>query len=238
MTVKNKILFLIIILNFTSCVIFKTHHKKNLINFENNTIINNPLKLNGYFYREFELEKGENQPYWIDEYIKKTGINKIKYISAIFIYEDGFVIDVGGINGIDHYYCAEKKIYENTFENAHQTLEKMLEAQNSFDKKIKRSCGFNPNDINAKGLIEVKENNIKMQLYRLEMQNPTKDSFNSAYLYESNGIINSDTSFTLISEKEFRTNKTTNDKYIYKFRETKQKPNVENYFKKNRNQFN
>lgn len=70
------------------------------------------------------------------------------------------------------------------------------------------------------------------------MQNPTKDSFNSAYLYESNGIVLSDTTFILKSETEFRTNNTTTENYLYKFRGTKQKPNVENYFKKYQKQFN
>ena len=70
------------------------------------------------------------------------------------------------------------------------------------------------------------------------MQNPTKDSFNSAYLYELNGTIKSDSSFVIKSEMEFRTNKKTTENKIFKFRQTDQKPNIENYFKKNINRFN
>lgn len=150
----KKLILIIISLIFFSCGIFKTHHKKILIDFANNSVINHSLKINGYFFKEFEIEYGENPPYPIDEYITKTGINKIKFISAIFIYEDGFVVDVGGINGLTHYYCAKNENYENTFEGAHKMLELMLETQNSVEKRTKRTCGFRPNDVNGKGLIQ------------------------------------------------------------------------------------
>ena len=43
--------------------------------------------------------------------------------------------------------------------------------------------------------------------------------------------------FSIKSETEFRTNKKTSKNQIFKFRQTKDKPNIENYFKKNRNRF-
>jgi len=113
----------------------------------------------------------------------------------------------------------------------------MLKTQNSTEKRTKRICGFKPNDINRKGLAKLDNNNIKIQHYNIEMQNPTKDSFNSAYLYEQNGTIESDSSFVIKSETEFRTNKKTTKNQIFKFRKTNQKPNIENYFKMNRNRF-
>ena len=223
------------VLTFNSCGIFKTHHKDKLIDFENNQIPKNTLKLNGYYFAELEQEYGENPPPFIDDYIKKTGINKIKYLSVFFINEDGFVIKVGGIDGLSHFYCAEKDTYENTYESAHKTIELMLKAQNSSEKRTKRICGFKPDDIGSKGLANIENNKIKIQYYSIEMQNPTKDSFNSAYLHELNGIIESDSSFVIKSVTEFRTNKITSENQTFKFRKSDQKPKIENYFKKNRN---
>ena len=220
-----------------SCGIFKTHHKYKLIDFESNSLTNESLKLNGYYFAEFELEFGENAPPFIDDYIERTGINKIKYLSVFFIYEDGFVINIGGINGLSHYYCAEKENYENTYESAHKTIELMLKSQHSSDKRTKRICGFKPDDIGNKGLVQIDKDSIKIQFYRIEMQNPTKDSFNSAYLYELNGIIKSDSIFEIRSETEFRTNEKKSENKIFEFRQTEQKPNIENYFKKNINRF-
>ncbi len=229
---KNRIFLLIIVLISNSCGIYKTHHRDKLIDFDHNSLTDESLKLNGYYFAEFELEYGENAPSFIDNYIKKTGINNIKYLSVFFIYEDGFVINVGGINGLAHYYCAEKEIYENTYESAHKTIELMLESQNATDKRTKRICGFHPDDIGSKGLVQIDKDKIKIQLYRIEMQKPTKDSFNSAYLYEINGTIESDSSFVIKSEIEYRTKNIKTENQVFKFRQTERKPNIENYFKK------
>ncbi len=234
---KNRIFLLIIVLISNSCGIFKTHHKDKLIDFENNLLTNESLKLNGYYYSELEFEYGENPPPFIDDYIEKTGVNKIKYLSVFFINEDGFVIKVGGIDGLSHFYCAERDTYENTYESAHKAIELLLKTQNSAEKRTKRICGFKPDDIGSKGLANIENNKIKIQYYNIEMQNPTKDSFNSAYLHELNGIIESDSSFVIKSETEFRTNKVTSENQTFKFRKTDQKPNIENYFKKNRTRF-
>jgi hypothetical protein len=236
--VKNKIfLLIIIVLISNSCGIFKTHHKNKLIDFESNSLTNESLQLNGYYFSEFELEYGENAPSFIEDYIERTGINKIKYLSVFFIYEDGFVINIGGINGLSHYYCGEKTIYENTYESAHRTIELMLESQHSIEKRTKRICGFKPDDIGNKGLAQIDKDSITIQFYRIEKQNRTKDSFNSAYLYELSGIIKSDSSFEIKSETEFRTNEKTSEDKMFEFRQTEQKPNIENYFKMNINRF-
>jgi len=236
--VKNRIYLLIfIVLISNSCGIFKTHHKNKLIDFKENSLKNERLKLNGYYYAELEREYGENPPPFIDEYIKKTGINKIKYLSVFFIYKDGSAINIGGIDGLSHFYCAKKENYENTYESAHKTIELMLESQYSTDKRTKRICGFKPNDIGNKGLVKINIDNIKIQFYRIEKQNRKIDSYNSAYLYELNGIINSGSSFVIKSETEFRTNKIISENQLFKFRKTDKKPNIENYFKKNKNRF-
>ena len=220
-------MILIASLIFSSCGIFKTHHKKELIDFEKNRIPTDILKLNGYYYAELERDANRND--------KAEG--KVKYLSIFFIYEDGFAINIGGIDGITNYYCADKVNYENTYENAHKTVQLMLEAQNSNDKRTKRICGFEPDDINKKSLVKIENDRIKIQTYRIEMQNPTKDSFNSAYLYELNGTIKSDSSFVMKSEMEFRTKEITSENQVFEFRQTEQKPSIENYFKKNKNRF-
>jgi hypothetical protein len=212
---------------FFSCGIFKTHHKKELIDFENNQIPKNVLKLNGYYYTELERNANEN------DRIKE----KIKYLSVFFIYKDGFAINISGIDGITNYYCADKKNYGNSYENAHQTVILMLKAQNSNDKRIKKNCGFKSNDINQKSLVAIDNDKIKIQTYRIERQNPEKDSFNSAYLWEINGIIKTDSTFVIQNEKEYRTNESTTEMRVFKFRETEQKPNIGNYFKKNKKRF-
>ncbi|MDH7445971.1 hypothetical protein [Aquimarina sp. 2201CG14-23] len=236
---RNRHILLILAISFilTSCGIFKTHHKKELIDFENNLISSQSIKFQGYYFTELEWEYGEYPPYPIDEYYKKTGIKKIKHLSIFFIYEDGFVLNISGINGLSHYYCARKEAYENTYESAHKTIELMLESQNSEIKQIKRNCRFRPDDINNKGLAKINGDSIKIQFYRIESQNPGKDSFNSAYLHEINGIIKNDSSFVIKSKTQFRYNKTKSENRLFKFRQTKQKPNIENYFKKRKNQF-
>lgn len=235
---KHRIVLLISIFFITnSCGIFKTHHKNKLIDFEHNSLSTQSLKLNGYYYTEVELEFEENPPHFIEEYIEKTGIHKIKYLSVFFIYEDGFLINVGGINGLSRFYCAEKEKYDNTFESAHETIELMLETQYSDEKRKKRICGFKPDDIGNKGLAQIFNDGIKIQIYRIEKQKPTKDSFNSAYLHEYNGIVESDSSFVIKSVTEFRTNTTKSKNQLFKFRQTEKKPNIENFFKKNKNRF-
>ena len=72
------------VLTFNSCGIFKTHHKDKLIDFKSNQIPEKTLKLNGYYYAELERKYGENAPPFIDDYIKKTGINKNKIFICVF----------------------------------------------------------------------------------------------------------------------------------------------------------
>jgi len=225
---KNRILILIIVSLFlNSCGIFKTHDKDELIDFENNQIPDKTLKLNGYYFTELERE-----PQSFDNI---QGI-KIKYLSVFFIYEDGFVVNIRGIDGITKYYCAENKTLENTYESAHKAIELMLKSQFSEEKRTKRICGFESNDIGNKGLVKIDNDKIKIQFYSIEKQRAGSTS-NSAYLYEINGVIKTDTSFAIKSETEFRTNTTTTENSLFKFRPTEQKPNIENYFKKNRNRF-
>ncbi|WGK64972.1 hypothetical protein [Croceiramulus getboli] len=204
---RNRILLIIImVLTFNSCGIFKTHHKDKLIDFENNPIPQNTLKLNGYYFAELEREA---------QSFDKIQGDKIKYLSVFFIYEDGFVVNICGIDGITNYTCSQGKTFENSYESAHKAIELMLESQNSEEKRTKRICGFKPNDIGNKGLAKINNDRIKIQFYSIEMQKPGKDSFNSAYLYEMNGIIKSDLSFVIKSEIEYRTNETTTEKTMF-----------------------
>lgn len=221
---------------FNSCGIFKTHHKDKLIDFRNDLIPKNTIRLDGYYFTELEREYGENPPPFIDKYIKKTGVNKIKYLSVFFLYKDGYAINIRGIDGLSHFYCAEKKEYDNTYESAHKTIELMLESQYSTERRTKRICGFKPNDIGNKGLVKIENDSIKIQTYRIEYQS-TPGAGNSAYLYELNGTIQSDSIFVINSETRFRTNKMTVENSVFKFRQTNKKPNIENYFKNNINRF-
>ena len=165
---KNRIFSLIIIvLVSNSCGIFKTHHKDKLIDFENNQIPKNTLKLNGYYFAELERKANNSD---------NNQETKIKYLSTFFIYEDGFIVNIRGIDGLTNYYCAENETYENTYERAHKVIELMLESQNSEDKRTKRICGFEPNDIGNKGLAKVNNDSIRIQFYSIEMQKPGKDS--------------------------------------------------------------
>ncbi len=225
---KNKTLLIITIaLTFNSCGIFKTHHKDKLIDFENNQIPKNSLKLNGYYFAELEVE---NQRF------NKIYGKKIKYLSVIFIYEDGFIIRKS-YNGLSNYYCAENKTHQNTYESAHKALELILESQNSKERKIKRICSFKPKDIMNKGLAKIKGDSLKIQFYQIESQNPKMDSYNSAYLYELNGIIKSDSSFVIKSKTRYRNRIKNPENILYKFRQTNNRPKIENYFKKNKTRF-
>ncbi|WP_422090825.1 hypothetical protein [Tenacibaculum ovolyticum] len=227
-TLKNRILpLIIIVLVFNSCGIFKTHHKDKLIDFENNQIPKNSLKLNGYYFAELESENKK---------FNKVYGKKIKYLSVIFIYEDGFII-TKSFNGLSNYYCAKNKAHQNTYESAHKALKLMLESKNSKERKIKRICSFKPKDIMNKGLAKIQSDNLKIQFYQIESQNPKMDSNNSAYLYELNGIIKSDSSFVIKSKTRFRNGTKKTKNILYKFRQTDNIPNIENYFKKNKKRF-
>jgi len=227
LTIRTLLLFAVI-LSFNACGIFRVHHKEELIDFRTNRIPDHSLKLNGYYYAELERE-----PNVLDS----VQAEKIKYLSVFFIYKDGFVVNIRGIDGLTKYYCAENKTFENTYQSAHEAIELMLEAQHAEDRKIKRSCSFEPNDIGNKGLVQIDENNIKIQSYSIERQKPGQDSFNSAYLYEMNGVIKSDSSFVIESETAYRTNEESSENTVFRFRQTAQKPNVENYFLNNTNRF-
>lgn len=215
-------------ITFNSCGFFKIHHKNKLIDFENNHISKNSLKLDGYYFAELEHENLR---------FDKIYGKKIKYISVLFIYEDGFVVMKDCIDGLSYYYCAEKKIHHNTYESAHKALELMIESQNSMERKMKRICSFKPKDIMNKGLAKIENDSLKIQFYQIESQNPKKDSYNSAYLYELNGVIKSDSSFIIKSRTRFRNGMKTPENILYKFRQTDNKPKIENYFKENKKRF-
>ena len=230
---KMKKIFLIFISYYIliSCAV--THHKKDLIDFKINKIPENKLKLDGYYYREFESDMDwENPPYHYKKYITETGITKFKTLNSLFIYSDGFTFVLSGIDGLSNYYCAEGIIFENSYENAHRNIQLMIEAQKSKDKKLRRRCDFEPDYINNKGLTEIIGDKIRIQHYQAEMQIPDKDSFNSYYLYEMNGIIKNDTTFVINEIKNYRTDSIIKVNYIYKFRRNIQKPEISNYFKK------
>jgi len=230
-------LFFFIGMIISSCGISRTHHKNKLIDFKKNEIPTNSIKLDGYYYSEMEREYDEFLPHPIDEYYQETGIKKIKYLSIFLIYEDGFAVKIGEIDGLSKYYCAEKSTYENTYESAHESVRLILESQNSEIKRTSRVCSIKPNDIDKKALVKIKNNVITIQFYLAEMQNPNKDSFNSYYLHEMNGFVKSDSSFIITSETQYRYAKTSFENIIFRFRQTLQKPIIMNYFKKHQERF-
>ncbi|SMG35937.1 hypothetical protein SAMN05661096_02390 [Marivirga sericea] len=224
----KNIVLVILSLIFNSCGAFKIHDKHELIDFEDNQVPDNNLKLNGYYFAELEREA--------QSFDQIQGA-KIKYLSVFFIYEDGFVINISGVDGLTEYYCAKKMTFDNTYASAHEAIELMLESQKSEESRIRRICGFEPHDIGNKGVAKISNDSIKIQFYRIEKQKPRIDSFNSAYLYEINGIIKSDSGFVIKNEIEFRTNKTTVENTVFQFRRTEQKPDIDNYFIKNIDRF-
>lgn len=228
---KKIVLFFVLCFIVISCAV--THNKKNLIDFNSIKLTEKNIKLNGYYYCEYERNIDyENPPFYYEEYIKKTGITKVKVLNSFFFYDDGFTIPLNGIDGLSTYYCAEDRKTENSFENAHKNIQLIIEAQKSNDKRIKRNCDFRPNEISGKGLTEILGNKIKIQYYQTEKQIPNKDSFNSYYLYEINGIITNDSTFIINEIKNYRTDSIIKVNYTYKFRQSNVKPELPNYFKK------
>lgn len=215
--IKGVLFFLV--LSYCSCA--TTHHKDQLIDHKTIDLTATSLQLNGYYYTE--LERDANASDSIE--------GKIKYLSVFFIYEDGFVVFLGGIDGVTNYFCADNPVIENSYENAHKNVGLMLTTQFSNDARLKRICGFKPNDIANKGLAEIVDDQIKIQFYAVEKQHVNRDSFNSYYLYELNGRLLSNTSFTISSETNYRQDKTTEVEATYKFMPILTKPKVPNYFK-------
>ena len=229
---KKTVLYFVLCFIVLSCAV--THDKRNLINFNTNRLTEKNIKLNGYYYCEYERNIDyENPPFYYEEYIKITGIKKVKVLNSLFFYDDGFTLPLDGVDGLTTYYCAQGGKSENSYENAHQNIHLIIEAQKSNDKRIKRNCDFRPNEISGKGLTEILGNKIKIQYYQTEKQIPNKDSFNSYYLYEMNGIIKNDSTFIISEIKNYRNDSIIKVNYTYKFRQSNKKPEILNYFKKN-----
>ena len=216
----KKYFILVITVITISCAV--THHKKNLKDFNTNAIPAGKLKLDGYYYTEFETDTNSNY----------NTNDKIKRLNAFFFYEDGFSLFLQGLSGLYRYYCAEGHKMENSFKNTHNNIKLLVEAQKSNDKKIRKRCDFEPSYINHKGLINLTETNgkIKIQYYQTEFQIPNKDSFNSYYLYEMNGEVKNDSTFIIYELKNYRANKSEKVNIVYKYYNSK-KPKVTNYFK-------
>ena len=217
--ISIKLILLLFVLIHFSCAV--THHKDKLINYRDTSNVSESLDLNGYYFTELERDANSNDS------VK----GKIKYLSVFFIYEDGFVVFLGGIDGITNYFCADNPVIENSYENAHRNVALMLNSQFSKNPRTKKVCNFKPNDISNKGLVKINDGEIKIQFYLVERQNPKKDSFNSYYLYELNGYVITKNSFKITSETNYRNNKTDSTLATYSFKPALVRPNMTNYFR-------
>lgn len=209
-----------------SCAV--THNKHDLIDYKTNHVSTNSLRLDGYFYREYPYKTDSSDR----NFVYANAAEEIDHLDIILIYDDGFSIYLPGINGVEAYYCSVGHKRENSFNNAHRNFELMIEAETSNDKKIKNRCDFEPNYIDRKGLTLVSDDKIRIQYYRTERQVPGEDSFNSYYLYEMSGTIPNDSTILITSLKTYRNNSVKPVNYTFKFKRTKSKPVLENYFKK------
>jgi hypothetical protein len=220
---RIKYFFFIEVIFFVLCSCAVTHNKKDLIDFKNNEISNSELRIDGFYFYEYETEPS---------YLYNT-TEMIKRIDAFFIYDDGFTLFLSGIDGLYPYYCVEKQIFENSFKNAQTNIQQMIKAQSSSDNLIRKWCNFDPKYINHKGLTKITKTDkrIKIQYYQTESQNLNTDSFNSYYLYEKNGEIVNDSTFIINEIKSYRLNKIEKVNQMYKFRKSP-KPKLNNYFKK------
>jgi hypothetical protein len=229
---KINTVLILLVTYFISISCATTHNKKDLIKFQTNKIPESKLKLDGYFYREYEINiDRENPPFFYKDYISETGVTKCKTLNSLFIYEDGFTYILSGIDGLSTYYCAEGRKSENSYENAHKNILLMIEAQKTKNKKMKRICDFEPNYLDRKGITEIIDNRIRIQYYQSERQIPGKDFFNSYYLHEMNGMIENDTTFVINEIKNYRDKSIEKVNYIYKYRKNAEKPEIPNYFK-------
>jgi hypothetical protein len=205
--------FLLFALSLQSCIAI-THDKNKLLNPE---LLRNqkiPIATNGFYHSELNTNKG------------------IKSIAVLILYDDGFLLNLGVYDGVSNTYCGVKKYYgDNSYAEAKSKLKSYLEYLKSTGK-IYSSCKIKNNDIDMKGLFQIKNDSIRLQYYVAETQNENKDSFNSYYLYELKGIIVNYQEFIITEKINYRKNTVEKVNLIYKFEENKDIPNVKNYFKK------
>mgnify|MGYP003574991879 CR=1 FL=1 len=218
----RKLILLFLIVIVCSCG-NKIYNKKELIDFKSNTIPAASLRLDGYYYNEFETDNNYRNYRYMDSV-------KIKTIRYFFIYEDGFALNLI-TTGVDPYYCVQNIVIENSFENAHNNILQKVEAQNSSIKKVKNTCDFNPNDVTGKGIVKINQDTgkITVQYYVMEYKDHNV-AISSYYLYEMTGDIINDTTFKINTLKSYKDNKVEDVNFVYRFRESN-KPVVPNYFK-------
>ena len=195
----------------SSCV-STTYHKEKLINCKSISKQLISLKLDGFYYSKI-IQKFEK-----------------KEVLVLILYRDGFLINAGNYDALSESYCElSKSKYENTYENAILRCKKHFEYLSESDK-VFESCKFKENDIDKKGLFQIKNDSIKIQYYQAEPQNENEDSFNSYFLYELNGIILSEEVFHITEKINYR--KKTKEKidFVFSFNKDKNLPIISNYF--------
>ncbi|MBW8361459.1 MAG: hypothetical protein K0M56_04655 [Kaistella sp.] len=210
----RKILFILLLSIFFSCVSFK--NDAYLENPKNIYISEMQLKTEGYFYRQSLFKP--------TSYFNTT--EDVKMIHAFFINQDGFTYELQGINGIIHYLCTKEFINENSFENAHKNISKMVQIQK--ENKIKL-CNFYDGTADGKGLTKIyDQDSIKIQIYRAYGNG--NNSYSTLYhLQEYRGKIINDSTFIMKKSIDFYNNKKEDINEVYHFRKS-DKPNLSNYF--------
>lgn len=206
--VKYLIMTAFFMVSCTSVV----HNKINLLDTKKVLKQSIPLKLNGFYYSEYQSFK-EN--------------NDLKAISVLLLYKNGFVVSDGIYFGDSKNYCVENNNNDNSINGSINVYKSRLKLLSSIKFS---SCKIDENDFDGKGLFFIENDSIILQYYKAEPRDRKNDSFNDYFLYELKGIILNNETLKFSSLKEYRTNSTSTINLIYRFVDDNNVPVIKNKF--------
>ena len=210
-----------ILILFNSC--FVVNHKKNVLNKVERGDPNKQIKLNGYYYREFEKKAF---PYYKNEYggfsENKNEPYEQKLIEPIILNSNGTVRTFSSQSGLQ-----ENLVFD--FE-----LNCGLSDSNSTESAIEHfECKLNNDndrfEVWGKGVFKVNKSKVLIQYYI--------NWIGDYYLREKKGEILTDSTFILKEKYDYKLDTTYQINETYKFRKFENKPDSTNFITKHPKRF-
>ena len=217
----NKLIGILILLLFNSCFVVK--HKKDVLNVNERGDLNNKMRLDGYYYREFEKKAFT---YYKNEYggysENKSEPYQQKLIEPIILNSNGAVRTFSYMSGLQ----------ENLVFDFGQNCG--LSDLNSTKSAIKHfECQLNNDkdryEIWGKGVFKADDSNILIQYY--------VNWIGDYYLQEQKGNILTDSTFVLTERYDYKLDTTYQIKELYRFRKFKNKPDSTSFITKHPKRF-
>ena len=213
--------YILILLLFNSCYVVM--HKKSVINIENRGDQNGKIKLDGFYYSEFEQDAF---PYFKNDYggysEDKRNPYQQKAIEPIILNSNGTVRSFNNQSGFQENLVFDFKQNcgledKNTFENAIEHFECLLNNDN--DRY----------DVWGKGVFSADKSKITIQYYI--------NWIGDYYLREKRGEILNDSTFVLSERYDYKLDTIYEINELYRFKRFRNKPDSTNFITKHPKRF-